>query len=130
MNKLAIAVGLGAGLTMGSAAYAGYSYASPVYISSGSGAGLAEGSLHGARHSTDGVQYIGCEIDGYSSGYRYVSCAATDAQHHQKFCYTTTPSAAELNALSLINESSFLYFAVDSSGRCVNISVNNDSSHL
>ena len=76
--------------------------------------GMAQGSLGSARNSSDGIQYIGCQVYGTSTVTAY--CFAEDSSYHYVSCSTTTPAMVQI-AQSL-NSDSVLYFSVNSSGAC------------
>jgi hypothetical protein len=131
MNKFAIVATLAAGLAAQTAAYAGYSYPSTVgvYYASGGG-GTASGAIRPTRYSSDGTQYIGCAMASDAVSSAYVSCSALNSAGSYLYCYTSTPSTAALNALSSVNDTSFIYFQVSSSGQCTYLSISNGSNNL
>jgi hypothetical protein len=130
MNKFAIVATLAAGLVATSAAYAGYSYPSVVSVYSSSSGGSASGALRAARYSSDSTQYIGCSMASDAVSSAYVSCYARSSAGSYLYCYTSTPSTAALNALSAVNDTSFVYFQSNSAGKCTYLSIGNQSTDL
>lgn len=131
MNKFAIVATLAAGLAAQSAAYAGYSYPSTVAVyNSSSGGGTASGAMRPTRYSSDSTQYIGCGIASDAVSSTYVSCYARNSAGSYLYCYTSTPSTAALHALSSVNDTSFIYFQVNSAGQCTYLSIGNQSGNL
>jgi len=130
MNKLAIVATLAAALAAQSAAYAGYSYPYVVSVYNSSGGGSASGAIRAARYSSDSTQYIGCTMATDAVSSAYVSCFARSSSSAYLYCYTNTPSTAALNALSSVNDTSYVYFQVDSTGKCTYLSITNESNSL
>jgi hypothetical protein len=131
MNKFAIVATLAAGLAAQTAAYAGYSYPSTVGVYNASGGGgTASGAVRPARYSSDSTQYITCGIASDAVSSAYVSCSARDSAGASLYCYTSTPSTVALNALSSVNDTSFIYFQVNSAGNCTYLSISNGSNNL
>ena len=131
MNKFAIVATLVAGLAAQTAAYAGYSYPSTVSVyNSSSGGGSASGAIRPARYSSDSTQYISCTIASDAVSSTYVSCSARNSAGASLYCYTTTPSTAALHALASVSDTSFIYFQVNSAGKCTYLSMGNGSNNL
>jgi hypothetical protein len=131
MNKFAIVATLAAGLAAQTAAYAGYSYPSYVAVyNSSSGGGTASGSIRAARYSGDTSQYISCGIASDAVSSTYVSCSARNSAGSSLYCYTTTPSLAALEAVTSVSDTTFIYFQVNSAGKCTYLSMGNGSNNL
>jgi hypothetical protein len=124
-----IAIGFVAALLIGGAtatAIAGAKYGPYlVYVSST----YAEGSLADARASSDGTQYIGCNLTGYQtsmSGY----CYANDSAGNYKMCSVPASAAPSmLPVIASLNSQTYLYFAFDASGNCTTIQTSTNSYH-
>lgn len=130
MNKFAIVATLAVGLAAQTAAYAGYSYPSLVSVYTYSGGGSASGAVRPARYSSDATQYISCAMASDAVSSAYVSCSARNSAGSYLYCYTSTPSTAALNTLSSVNDTSFIYFQVNSAGKCTYLSISNGSNNL
>jgi hypothetical protein len=127
MNKLAIGLSLAAALAIQSA-NAGLHFSVPIVV----GTSGAYGSVHTARHSGDGKQFIGCAAYGAtsSSATTYVACSAQDASGHALYCATYSPSFYVWQAAMAVNEGSEIIFNADSSYNCTYIYVSNSSVNL
>jgi hypothetical protein len=84
----------------------------------------AQGSLSSARTSSDTLQFISCEL--YANG--NISCRARDAAGNLRSCHTT--DAAYAKVVTMINDSSFVFFQWDDAGNCTNLLVRNGSNYL
>jgi hypothetical protein len=122
MKRLAIVIGL-ALCAVASDASAGLFISVPVAVYAGSG---AQGSMQAARFSSDGNQYIGCQVTA-SGGSNSAYCFARDSSANYISCYTTDASAIQ-NAGS-VSSGSFVLFQVSGS-TCTYVSVTNSSYFL
>lgn len=89
----------------------------------------ARGVMRDARASDDGVQYITCTVRHIGSNdFPWVSCSARNAAGRTLTC----SGSYEDQGLSLANlrPESTLYFQATSTGRCLEVSVTNDSRNL
>jgi hypothetical protein len=118
-TRLGFVIGLGLLVALAGSARAGAKHSVPVTV----GSAYASGSLGTARNSSDGNQYIGCQVYGTSSINAY--CYAADSAGHYLSCSTTTTAMVAL-AESLTSDS-YLYFSVNSSGGCTYLVVQNSS---
>jgi hypothetical protein len=131
MKKLPIIVAAVAAVALQSAAHAGYRAVIPVSVSTYSGGGSASGAMDSARYYTaDANQYIGCTSAADLVSSIYISCAARDAAGHYLYCFSNTADGQARQAVAAVNSTSFVYFQVNSAGKCTYISINNFSYAL
>jgi hypothetical protein len=104
-------------------AHAGYRAGAPVFIGSFS----ATGTVATVRSSADNVAEIGCGASGYAGGSYSASCWAWPATGSPKFCYTSSPTLANV-ALSVAGDSD-VWFSWDASGNCTQVYVRNSSAY-
>lgn len=81
----------------------------------------ARGSLVGARHSQDNVQYIGCSNEGNGLGI----CLATNAAGVGRNCITDAPQM--LAAIDRVGPNSHIRFGWNNDGTCRLVQVYNAS---
>jgi hypothetical protein len=131
MKKLPIIATVAAAIALQSAAYAGYHATSFVSVYKSSSGGSAYGSMYSARYySSDSSQYIGCLSASDTLSSTYITCAARNASNQVLTCYSTTASGQARQAVASVNQTSAIYFAADSSGKCTYISIGNYSYNL
>ena len=94
---------------------------------------FAEGQLAGARASTDGWQYIGCNTwatdasPGQEGGAsRAGVCYASDARGVSAFCVTSEP--ALLDVMAAVQGDSWVNFNWNASNTCTNVESRQGSS--
>lgn len=125
VTKIVAAVVFGAGLLLGSTAWAGQVYHPEVLIFVNSS---GQGSMYGTRSSADITQYIGCTLNGGPSG-ASVGCSARNSAGTSISCYST--NAYHREAVTAMTAYSWLYFTVNATtGECRNVVVRNDSVYL
>jgi hypothetical protein len=122
-TKVIAATVFGAVLLLGNTAWAGAKLAPEVAI----GSNTARGSMVGARYSTDTVQRIGCTLDA-KVNQSSVFCAARDRNGVNLSCFSANPGMRE--AVQALTDSSYIYFAVNSTGVCTYLQVQDDSQFL
>lgn len=116
------------GLCISNDSYAGRRLVQEVVVNTT--AKYANGSVGSARASADNNQYIGCYISVTSGGSSSViSCNATNSANVSISCNKSNPSAAMLQAVASVSESSYIYFTLDASGYCSVVQVTNSSSN-
>jgi hypothetical protein len=131
MKKLPVILSALAGIALQSAAFAGYHATSLVSVYKGSTGGSAYGSMQSARYySSDANEYIGCLAAADLVSSIYITCSARNAAGSYLTCYSTTADGQARQAVSSINTTSSIYFAVDGTGKCTYISVGNYSFNL
>jgi hypothetical protein len=87
--------------------------------------------MQSARYyAGDNVEYIGCVSASDTVSSIYISCTARDAQNSVISCYSTTADGQARQAVSSVNQTSSIYFAADTSGKCYYLSVGNYSFNL
>ncbi len=132
MNKLTIIVSLAAGLALQSVANAGAHVVTPVSVVNGSSSVTASGSIVSAAGSNDAIEYIGCSLGATATSWT-ITCLASDAASppHGAGCIIENPSSLMMQAVSSINDTSYIQFSYPISGTvCSNIQVSNDSAYL
>ena len=90
--------------------------------------GYAFGSLSSARYSSNGLEYISCDL--YSSG--YINCSVRDASGNTGYCYTNTtanPTFAPM-ILGLTNASALAFWWDTTTGACTSLFVRSGSNLL
>jgi hypothetical protein len=122
-NKLLMGCAVGA-LLASTAAYAGYK--SIYYVGVDTTSREAYGSFGSARSSADTVQYIGCAVQGFSSGTSRVICEARNASNVSAACSSTAP--AMVTAATSQSGDSYIYFTWDETGTCTYLYVSNTSN--
>jgi hypothetical protein len=131
MKKLPIIASVVAALAVQSAAFAGFHANSFVSVYKSTSGGSAYGSMYSARYySSDSSQYIGCLSASDLVTSTYITCAARDANNNVLTCYSTTADGQARQAAASVNQTSAIYFAADSSGKCTYISIGNYSYNL
>lgn len=85
------------------------------------------GNVYSATNASDTVQYIGCYINAFETT-ATVICVARNSDGGTKTCLNTSPNEATLNAVSGINNTSFISATIDDSGRCTRILVHTNSA--
>jgi hypothetical protein len=129
MKKLALIASIAAGLV--SVAQAGMHSTIPVSVYKGTSASSAGGSVQSARYYTsDSNQYIGCSSSSDTVSSTYIACSARDSAGNYLYCYTSSSNSAARDAVAAVNTTSYIYFAVDSAGKCTYITVSNNSAYL
>jgi len=82
----------------------------------------ATGSMGSARNSSDGQQYIGCQVSASSSSSSAtVSCFASDSTGKYAGCTSSTP--AFVQAAQAIAADSWISFTYNSSSICTSLKV-------
>jgi hypothetical protein len=115
---------LGAALFSGRS-FAGYKVAdSTVHVNVLKSMSLASGSLAAARNSSDGKEYIGCELMG-QNGTPSVDCAASDSTGVTVSCFSAASWA--VTVVSGMNSDAAINFSWDASGNCTSINSWNES---
>jgi hypothetical protein len=132
MKKLSIVASVAAVLALQSVAYAqGFHSTSLISVYKSSSGSSAYGSMQSARYyATDNVEYIGCLSASDTVSSIYVTCAARDAHNTVVTCYSTTADGQARQAVSSVNQTSSIYFAANSAGKCTYISIGNYSFNL
>ncbi|MCP3065128.1 hypothetical protein LXT21_40785 [Myxococcus sp. K38C18041901] len=82
---------------------------------------LAYGTLSTARNSSDPVQYMGCGIATFDSGYSIVSCTAVSSAGQTLICTSVNPHIIE--TARAINGDSYIMFYVNTEGTCTSLTV-------
>jgi len=122
---LCVGLVVAAGVVVSSAALAGYTISTPVFIDSPYGE--AWGQLSTARYSSDSYQDIGCSNG--TTG--YIQCWARDANDNYVYCASSSLGQYGNVTAGSINEGSFVAFTwTPSTGDCTSISVSNGSRYL
>jgi len=107
-------------------AYAGYAQPAPVTITDhGDGSFTASGDMWTARSAKSDFTSIGCGTKKFSGDYSWGFCQATDEDDQYVNCWTG--DAHLLDAISAVNDSSYIRFDVDTNGDCVRIDVSSQS---
>jgi hypothetical protein len=122
-NALALVLG------MSVSAFAGQKLTAPVVIQNPqTGNAYAYGALGAAHDTVDNIQYIGCDVTGYS-GSRAVTCSAKDSAGNYVACYSSDPS--KIDVASNLAPNSWIYFAVeyDNPTMCLQIRVITSSKY-
>jgi hypothetical protein len=123
MKRLAIVMVIGLALcALAPKASAGTFFSSPVYVSPGA---AAIGSIQAARFSSDGTQYIGCQVTAFNG--ISANCFARDSSGNYISCNTTDPSMVQ--TAGGISSGSNIFFEV-SGTTCSWLSVTNSSYYL
>ena len=131
MKKLLVTASVVATLAAQSVAFAGFHANSLVSVYKSSSGCSAYGSMYSARYySSDSSQYIGCLSASDTVSSTYITCAARDANNIVLTCYSTTADGQARQAVASVNQTSAIYFAADSSGKCTYISIGNYSYNL
>jgi hypothetical protein len=86
----------------------------------------AYGDAATARSAPNPSSYIGCSIQGFSSGSGQVICQATDATGVSAYCYSNNPTLIQAAASGGSN--SYYYFQWDTSSQCTYLYVTNASN--
>jgi hypothetical protein len=94
----------------------------------GDGTGNIWGNLSGARYSSDGVEYIGCDANAWAGTYSDAYCYARDSTGNYGSCMTTDPDL--IANVRGINETGSLDIYYDASGNCTAIFVSHQSQSL
>ncbi len=103
--------------------WAGVQFNEQVFVFNSS----AEGSMNGARYSSDPTQQIGCRLYATPT-FSNVFCAAIDSTRAQLSCFST--DARLMAAASAITDSSFIRFSTFGDTECADIQVINSSALL
>jgi len=107
-------------------AYAGYAQPAPVTITdNGDGTFTASGDMWTARSSKSDFTSIGCGTKKLTTDYSYGFCQATDEDDQYVSCWTE--DAHVLDAISAVNDTSYIRFDADTNGECVRIDVSSQS---
>jgi hypothetical protein len=85
----------------------------------------AYGDAASARSAANPSSYIGCSIQGFSSGSGQVICEATNAAGASAACYSNNPTIIQAAASG--GSSSYYYFTWDASSQCTYLYVSNAS---
>lgn len=123
-NKLLMGCAVGA-LLASTAAWAGFK--STYYADVDTTGRYAYGSYGSARGSADSLQYIGCSVQGFSSGSSRVICEAQNASGVSAFCSSTVP--ALVTAATSQSGDSYIFFTWDENGDCTYLYVSNTSNY-
>ena len=88
----------------------------------------ASGSLKTARRSNNTTDYINC---GVTRQFAYVICYAVSG-NTAAVCEMVNPNQdwRIVDAIQMLNESSYIEFAWNSQGKCTEVTVRNSSRHL
>ena len=111
--------------TVSGVALAGATYAYPVWVV---GTGNVYGSLAAARHSSDTVQFIGCEVFASKGATPEASCYAKTASGTYMSCYTVDRNLVTI--AGQLNTTSMLQFEFNPDGECTYINVTNASDGI
>ena len=124
MRKLKIGFVAVAALTLVSGlAIAGYTSFGQVSITSTG----ANGTMVGARNSSDTVQHIMCNTYAYDTGSEYGSCYARNSAGTTKQCFDA--NAGQLAVMRSVGPASYISFTIASDGStCSQVSVTNGSA--
>lgn len=122
MKKLLRTLGI-VGVLGGTVALAGPKYGYPVQVNLTSR--HASGGFGTARNSADSVQYIGCDVYGYTTSVPRVSCYARSAAGTYASCSSTDPNL--LAVARSISDDSIVSFNWDASGTCTYLFAGNAS---
>lgn len=85
----------------------------------------AYGDAMSARSAANPSSYIGCSVQGFSSGSGQAICEATNAAGVSAYCYSTNPTIVQAAASG--GSSSYYYFQWDASSQCTYLYVTNVS---
>ncbi|XYI02308.1 hypothetical protein ACMHYB_22115 [Sorangium sp. So ce1128] len=107
-------------------AIAGNTYHAGVFIDTV--ASEASGTAYAARTSSNSVERIDCEVNGYSSGTATVCCFATNAAGVFKEC--SSFFAGIVAAAQAISDYSAISFSWNAQGSCTSLSVHSGSRFL
>ena len=121
MIKLMIATALALSASF---SWAGVTYSHEVAVSDT----FLMGGVSAADQSQDSNQYVGCYISSYDTG-AVVVCIARDKNNTPKSCMDSSPNEATLNAVSGINDSSYIYAMIDN-GKCTRITIHSSSAFI
>jgi hypothetical protein len=128
VKKIVIAGGLFSALALSSWAYAGWVSQYDVYI----GSYYANGSLYGARNSSDPYNAIACHLYGYPDDSEFGYCTASRGNEY-KSCSVSSGSygAAMRDTIRSITPASSIFFSVNSAdSSCTAVYVTNASWSL
>jgi hypothetical protein len=106
----------------GISAWAGVASRHEVYINTVDRS--AEGTMWGARSSSDGVQFIGCSLH---AG-RRVDCSAKDKNGNTAYCYSE--DWRHVAAVKGIIDTSYVFFSGNPYGQCSVLRIDNSSRWL
>jgi hypothetical protein len=87
----------------------------------------AYGDAATARSAANPSSYIGCSVQGFSSGSGQAICEATNAAGVSAYCYSTNPTIVQAAASG--GASSYYYFQWDASSQCTYLYVTNVSAY-
>jgi hypothetical protein len=107
--------------------WAGYKYAQEVLIQNDNGYLWANGSMVGARYSSDSKQNIGCTAYTFQS-YSWTACFATDRAGNSLVCGSGDPRWAAV--VQGMTDSSYVWFELgynSNGGDCKSIMLWNES---
>jgi hypothetical protein len=106
----------------GGTALAGKKYGNPVIINPTTR--TVQGGIGAARNSPDTNQHLGCVVQ--ASNVLWMVCYATDAAGKYASCVSTDPKF--VSAAQSVNGDSHLNYMFDSTGKCIQLSVYNEST--
>ena len=85
----------------------------------------AYGDAASARSAANPSSWIGCSVQGFSSGSAQAICEATTAAGVTGYCFSTNPTIVQAAASGGPN--SYYYFQWDTSSQCTYLYVTNSS---
>ena len=88
---------------------------------------LAQGTMIGARYSSDSLQYIGCAVNAYG-GFQNGSCSIRDRSGVYAYCYSS--DASLIHNMRSIQPHSYIVFSWNESGQCQHVYVNTVSNNM
>ena len=111
-------------------AFAGYTQPAEVeVVVNPDGSFYAGGDMWTARSAQNDVSSIGCGVRKYiDANNNWGFCQANDENDQYVSCWTE--DQAMLDAISVLNDSSYIGFAGDSDGECVRISASSQSFYV
>lgn len=121
-NRLRYAVGAMIWLAVGSA-HAGFTITTGVVVDTTNR--IVLGTAMMARAAPDTLSYIGCYVEGFSSGAAIAICGARNSAGVSGFCSSSAPAIVQAVANSGPN--SYYDFRWDTSSICISVQVNNSS---
>jgi len=104
-------------------ASAGLREEAPVFLD---GIGM-QGAMGSARNTSDTVQWIGCGI--YVEGLDSPSAWCEGVHSNGTYRGCTTTRKSHIQAIASASNDSWIFFRVDSTGRCSSVEIQTRSSH-
>jgi hypothetical protein len=112
-----------------SAAWAGLEQPAPVVVTlNADGSGSANGAQSTARFSKNKVEYIGCGVRRFDSGFVFAFCQASTADEVLGFCETDNPFLIE--SIGDLDDYSFITFSWGADGLCRGVGNSTQSFYI